>query len=125
MFNQLKKSFIAIIISAATLGAGAQTASAGGVTFEFRYGNHGHGPVVRINPRHHGKYFNPPSSRNYYCSPRKAVKKARKKFGVKHAKIARANHRKIVVRGYKRGHRVKVVFANHRGCPVIARRAAW
>lgn len=125
MFNQLKKSFIAIIIAAATLGAGAQTASAGGVTFEFRYGNHGHGPVVRINPRHHDRYFNPPSSRNYYCSPRKAVKKAHKKFGVKHAKIARANHRKIVVRGYKRGHRVKVVFANHRGCPVIARRAAW
>ncbi len=124
MFNQLKKSFIAIVISAATLGAGAQSASAGGVTFEFRYGHHGHGPVVRINPEHR-KRFNPPSSRNFYCSPRKAVKKARKRFGVRHAKIVRANHRKIVVRGFKRGHRVKVVFANDRGCPVIARRAVW
>ena len=124
MFNNLKKSFIAIAISIATLGAGMQTASAGSVTFEFRYGHHGHGPVVRINP-HYGKYYHPPSSRSYYCSPRKAVKKARKRFGVKHAKIARANHRKIVVKGYKRGHRVKVVFANHRGCPVIARRASW
>lgn len=124
MFNQFKKSFIAIIISAATLGVGAQSASAGGVTFEFRYGHHGHGPVVRINPEHR-RHFNPPSSRNFYCSPRKAVKKARKRFGVRHAKIVRANHRKIVVRGYKRGHRVKVVFANDRGCPVIARRAVW
>lgn len=124
MFNNFKKSFIAIAISIATLGAGMQSASAGGVTFEFRYGYHGHGPVVRIDP-YHGKYYRPPSSRTYYCSPRKAVKKARKKFGVKHAKIARKNHRKIVVKGYKRGHRVKVVFANHRGCPVIARRAVW
>lgn len=127
MFNKIKTVFFAIIISTATLGASAQSASAGSTSFEFRFGGHqSQGPSVRID-RHHRdrRHYKERRARNHYCSPHRAIKKARRKFGVRHAYVTRANHRKIVVKGYKRGHRVKVVFANDRGCPVIHRRAAW
>ena len=130
MFKKIKSTCIAIVVSAATLGASVPSASAGSATFEFRFGSHGHAPFVQIIPnRHQG--FRAPSShtkkahRAKKCSFNRAVKKARNKFGVRHAHVVRANHKRIVVKGMKRGHRVRVVFANQRKCPVISRRAIW
>jgi hypothetical protein len=63
--------------------------------------------------RHHGhrnRYYN-------RCSPRKALRKARRN-GIRHARIARVNHRGVVVKGRKWGDRVRIGFANNHRCSV-------
>ena len=52
------------------------------------------------------------------CSPHRAVKQAGY-FGVHKAHVVRISRNKVVVKGYRRHHEVRLVFANVHGCPVI------
>ena len=51
----------------------------------------------------------------------KALKKARS-MGIRNARIVDADRRTVKVRGVRNGFRSGAVFANDRGCPLIARR---
>ncbi|MEO0327655.1 MAG: hypothetical protein AAF217_03560 [Pseudomonadota bacterium] len=76
-------------------------------------------PVPRYNG--HG-YGHKPHGR---CHPRKALKKAWR-MGVDQPHIARIGERRVVVVGYNRGHRAKVVFKrHHRKCRVIKTRGLY
>ena len=61
------------------------------------------------------------SSYNYRsrsCSPRRALKKARR-MGVREARIVRVNRRAIAVKGYRYGEWTKVKFGRGGRCPVV------
>tara|TARA_Y100000815_G_C13275143_1_gene474624 strand:- start:490 stop:915 length:426 start_codon:yes stop_codon:yes gene_type:complete len=55
------------------------------------------------------------------CAPGQALKKARS-MGIRNARIVDADRRTVKVRGVRNGFRSGAVFANDRGCPLIARR---
>lgn len=92
-----------------TAAASSAPASAQTIGFEFRFGDD---PHVR-----HYRHIPPRYARDY-CNPRQAVHKARR-MGVHRARVVRNAPRRVAVAGFDRGHRVRVVFANRRGCPVI------
>ena len=112
----IRTAVLSIAIAAAGIGTLAATAATSGTaaaqsaTFEFSFG-HAPSPRYRYVPRH----------AQSFCAPRHAVRKARH-MGVRDAHIVRRAPRRVAVRGWKHGHRGKVVFANERGCPVIAYR---
>ncbi|WP_083347262.1 hypothetical protein [Rhizobium sp. LCM 4573] len=54
------------------------------------------------------------------CSPRLAVEKARY-MGLRRARVVGADRRVVVVSGFDRRGRDRVIFANRRGCPLIRR----
>jgi hypothetical protein len=117
MFQKIiRTAVLSIAIAAAGFGILATTAATSGTaaaqsaSFEFHFG-HGPSPRYRYIPRH----------AQSFCAPRHAVRKARH-MGVRDAHIVRRAPRRVAVRGWKHGHPVKVVFANERGCPVIAYR---
>ncbi len=62
-------------------------------------------------PRHH---------RRDVCSPRLAEDKA-SRMGLRRAQVVDINRRVVVVSGFDRRGRDRVVFANERGCPLIRR----
>lgn len=116
------KSTIAVLLVAATASlAGSASASARNFGFELQFGSHQSSPQFRfhnVQPRYHHQK----QSNKKRCRPQRALKKARNKFGVHHGQVTRSNKRKVVVRGYNYGHPVKLVFANRKGCPLIAYR---
>lgn len=121
MQSKIKSTMAVILIAATTSMAGSASASAGNFGFELQFGGHQYSPQMRYynsQPRYH-KHKQHTKKR---CRPQRALKKARNKFGVHHGYVARANKRKVVVRGYNYGHPVKLVFANRKGCPLIAYR---
>lgn len=116
MFNRIiKGAVVAALLIVGGAGGLAATAAgsapAAAQTIEFRFG---HGPIVR---HRHG----PPRYGRDFCDPRHAVGKARR-MGVHRAHVVRHARNRVAVRGFRYGHRVRVVFANERGCPVIAYR---
>ncbi len=56
-------------------------------------------------------------TRRQRCSPRRAVRKARRN-GVRRAHVIRAGRRGVVVAGRQWGDRVVVGFGRHRSCPI-------
>ena len=122
MFKRMIK---AVILSAAIalggvgavagLAATSDTAAAQSATFEFRFGG-GHAPRY-----HHGPRYGRPHYGRNFCDPRHAVHKA-SRMGVHRAHVVRNAPRRVAVRGFRHGHPIRVVFANQRGCPVIAYR---
>ncbi len=54
------------------------------------------------------------------CSPRLAEDKA-SRMGLRRAQVVDVNRRVVVVAGFDRRGRDRVVFANERGCPLIRR----
>lgn len=54
------------------------------------------------------------------CSPHLATVKA-SRMGLHRARVVDVNRRVVVVAGFDRGGRDRVVFANRRGCPLIRR----
>lgn len=62
--------------------------------------------------------------RHRACSPRKAVRKARRK-GIRHAHVVRVGHRGVIVAGRKWGERVVIGFRNNRRCSVRFVRANY
>lgn len=116
------KSTISVLLIAATASfAGVASASAGNFGFEVRIGTHNSSPQIRYR-NNQPKFHQHKQASKKRCHPQRALKKARHKFGVHHSKVVRANQRKVIVRGYNRGHPVKLVFANRKGCPLIAYR---
>ena len=107
----IRNTLAALVLASTGIAASAPAANAGGIGFELTIGGGGHG-MGRHHGRHGGWDLNA-------CKPRTALNKARN-MGVRHASIARSNHRNVVVAG-KRHHRsVRVVFANQNRCPVIS-----
>ena len=114
--SQIKSFLIAGTVALGALSATAGTASAdhrigfeiGGPGFSFSFGDRGYrGFRDWDRPRYHRKR----------CSPRKAVRKARRK-GLRRAHVVRVGHRGVIVAGRKWGERVVVGFGRHRSCPV-------
>lgn len=116
MFGKIAKTAAMVaMIGVGSIAATTGQAAAGGVGFSIEIGP-GWGP----GPGWGHRYRPAPPPRGY-CKSRRAVKKARH-MGVRGSRIARRNQRRVVVRGWRHGYPVKVVFANRRHCPVIARR---
>ncbi|MEL6744833.1 MAG: hypothetical protein AAFO68_05110 [Pseudomonadota bacterium] len=117
-FNTLAKSaFLAAAIAiggVAGLGATSSSAEArsgvniqiGGPGFSVDFG--------RGFDRHYGR----PHRGYRRCTPRRALRKARR-MGLYRTYVRRAGHRGVIVAG-KRGHRGHVIvgFGKHRSCPV-------
>ncbi|WP_099864590.1 hypothetical protein [Pararhizobium haloflavum] len=112
----IKTAALSAMLALGGIGAVATTAAtsqpaAAQASFEFRFGN---APIVRH--RHA-----PPRYARNYCDPRQAVHKA-SRMGVHRAHVVRNAPRRVAVKGFSRGHPVRLVFANQRGCPIIASR---
>ena len=96
---------VAATTGTASADSGIYFGSGGGISIHFDGGRrYGHSRGNR---------------RGYYnrCSPRKALRKARRK-GVRRAYVARVSGRGVIVKGRKWGDRVKIGFANNRRCSV-------
>lgn len=119
--SKLKTTMAVLLISATASLAGTAAASAGSIGFDIRFGSHHSSPQIYYYSSK-PKYKKHKQVSKKRCRPHRALKKARHKFGVRHGHIARNNNRRVVVRGYNYGHPVKLVFANRRGCPLIAYR---
>lgn len=92
-----------MVVAAGLMLAAPVTANAGQITFSYTHGK-GH---VSVGSNYH-KYHKP--RRSYKkCSPRSAVRKA-KRHGVRHAHIERVGKRFIIVNGYKRRAPVEIAF---------------
>lgn len=113
MFRFLKTAALASMIGVGVIGATAGTAQADGLYL----GVHGKGGHIAFGFGHGPKWGKGRQFRRG-CTPHRAVSKARH-MGVRHARVVRANHRIIKVRGRKFGHRVNIVFARAPHCPVL------
>lgn len=106
---------LTLVVAIAGLGSLTATAATSGAAaaqsfgIELRFGN--------AAPR----YRHMPGPVRDYCVPRHAVHKAAV-MGVRHARLVRHAPRRVAVKGWRYGHPVRVVFANARGCPLIAMR---
>ncbi|MEP1209333.1 MAG: hypothetical protein ABJM29_05450 [Rhizobiaceae bacterium] len=117
MFTSQIKS----VIVAGTIALGALSATSGAANAEVRGGIYIGGPGVSIGfghggYDHHDRWDRPRYHRNR-CSPRKAVRKARRK-GLRRAHVIRVGHRGVVVSGRKWGERVIMGFGRNHRCPV-------
>jgi len=116
--------------SAFTMGHGRK---AGGAGITLAGGGHGahdhardrhrgwrgarrHGEVFHKGARGH---FHRHGHRRHGCHAQRALDKAWH-LGVNRPAVRRLDDRRVVIAGYHRGYRVRVVFANRRGCPLIA-----
>ncbi|MEM5473873.1 hypothetical protein WNZ14_19270 [Hoeflea sp. AS60] len=116
----IRNALAALVVATAGIAASAPAANAGGIGFEFSIGGPGGGFVVRDHRRHGGRdRFEGHRGGRDVCRPHRAVQKARH-MGVRRADVVRANHRRVVVKGFRHHRAVRVVFANQRSCPVIA-----
>lgn len=114
MFNIFAKAGLAALIALGGISATASTASAGGPEFRFGiYSGGGYGS----GPGWHRERDRP---RRDNCSPWFAEEKANR-MGLRRARVVDVSPRRVVVAGYDRHGRDRVVFANERGCPVIRR----
>ena len=112
----MRNIFSAIALTGALViggfAASTSNADAGG-RLDIRIG--GPGFYLGFDDR---RDFRPRNRFHRKCHPRKALKKARKRFGLRGAYVARVGRRGVIVRGYRWGTPVKVGFARHRSCPV-------
>ena len=122
MFNSLTNAVAAaafvMVGAAGATTATTSAASAGSLHYGITIG--GSNSVLRIGSHRHGRrsHGRRGDYRRGRCTVRHAIRKARR-LGVHHTHLARANHRRIVVRGRRHGYRARIVFANRRHCPVI------
>ena len=124
MFGKIAQSFaLAALIGVGSMAVTTDQASAGGggVGFSIEFGSPGYGPGWGWGPGWGPGWGNGPKPNKGICKPRRAAKKAWK-MGVRNGRIVRRNHKRVVVKGWRYGYPVKVVFANRRHCPVIALR---
>ena len=115
MFTKFIKGGLAsAIVGIGLIAAAPQVASAGqvqaGITI---YGTHGAVHIGNVKHRHKNKHVH-----RSLCRPGEAVYKAERR-GVRHARVERVGKRYVVVKGNKRGHRVKIGFERHsRHCDI-------
>ncbi|MEM6464265.1 MAG: hypothetical protein AAF724_20360 [Pseudomonadota bacterium] len=106
----LKASTLAALIAVGATAATTSQASAGNVQFGITFGAPGYGPYWGAGP-----YWGKPRG---FCKSGRAVNKARH-FGVRKARVVGRNPNRVVVRGWRKGYKTRVVFANTRNCPII------
>ncbi|GAK69169.1 hypothetical protein [Agrobacterium rubi] len=112
MISTFAKAGVAALIAISGLSATASTASAQDV----RYGLY-----VQDGPRHGGHHgWGRPDRGRDRCAPWLAEEKA-SRMGLRRARVVDVSPRRVVVAGFDRQGRDRVVFANVRGCPVIRR----
>lgn len=113
MISNIAKAGLAALMAFGGISATASTAAAGpdvkaGVIFVqdgYRHGGHGWGRPDRGRDR---------------CASWLAEEKA-SRMGLRRARVVDVSPRRVVVAGFDRRGRDRVVFANVRGCPVIRR----
>ncbi|XUY25951.1 hypothetical protein RMR21_010095 [Agrobacterium sp. rho-8.1] len=110
MISTFAKVGVAALLAISGLSAAASTASAQDV----RYGLH-----VQDGPRHGGNWGRPDRGRDR-CAPWLAEEKA-SRMGLRRVRVVDVSPRRVVVAGFDRQGRDRVVFANVRGCPVVRR----
>ncbi len=116
----VKTAALAALIGVGSMAAATVPAAAGGGGFTIQFGT-GYGPGWGWGPGWgpgYGKGYGPKPN---ICKPKRAVNKARN-MGVRKTRIVRRNPNRVVVKGWRHGYPVRVVFANRRHCPVIALR---
>lgn len=115
MFSTFAKAGLAALIALGGISLTAPTASAGSdVQFRVQVQD-GYG-----HDRGRGPGWGRPDRPRYGCSPRLAEEKA-SRMGLRRARVVDVSPRRVVVAGFDRRGRDRVVFANERGCPVIRR----
>lgn len=105
MNKVLKSSVVGAFVALGLVANSVQTAQAGG-SFGFHFGN-GKGSI-HIDIGHHGKKY----GKWAHCSAGEALHRAAT-IGVKKRWIQKVTHNRIVVRGKKGGHPVRVVINRH------------
>ena len=115
MISTLAKAGLAVFLSVSGLAATASTASAGpdvryGIYVQDGYRHGGHG----------GHGWGRPDRGRDRCAPWLAEEKA-SRMGLRRARVVDVSPRRVVVAGFDRYGRDRVVFANVRGCPIIRR----
>lgn len=121
MLNKsIKTVLVAGIVAVGTSLGAVGTANAGG-NFGV-YISDGHGGGIYFGNGGGRRYQGGGSGPRRHCGPRRALNKAWN-MGVNRPEITRLGGKRIVVKGFSRGHRAKVVFKrNSRHCRVISRR---
>lgn len=112
MISNFAKAGLAALMALGGISATASTASAGP---EVRYGIY-----VQDGYRHGGPGWGRPDRGRDRCSPWLAEDKA-SRMGLRRARVVDVSPRRVVVAGFDRRGRDRIVFANVRGCPVIRR----
>ncbi|MCV3737968.1 hypothetical protein OCK02_17335 [Rhizobium sp. TRM96647] len=115
----LGKAVAVALLAVAGLSAAAPAASAGGLdirieTVGYRDGYYGRGPDR--HDRRHDRW----DDRRGRCAPWVAVDKARS-HGLRGARVAAVNHRRVVVEGWRHHRYTQVAFANVARCPTLWR----
>lgn len=121
--NSVKSIMAVAVIAVGAAFATSNPANAGSIGV---YIGGGHGGVYygTGHGRYNGHYGGPRRHRGH-CGPRRALNKAWN-MGVNHPHIKRIGENRIVVVGYNRGHRAKVVFKRHsRHCRIIKTRGLY
>ena len=123
MKNILKSTILAASLAVAGLAVATPNASAANA--EFSVVVSGGGKHFRSD-NHHNRLHDYRRGWNKHngsgvCAPGQALKKARF-MGINKARVVDVDRRTVKVRGYKFGRPSGAIFANDRGCPVIARR---
>lgn len=118
--SSLKSALVAGSVALGALAATSGTASAGGKIGVYLDGPHFSIGFGDYRDRRHRDWRDHRDWRRPYfrkCSPRKALRKAKRR-GLRRAHIIRVGHRGVVVGGRKWGEYVKIGFGRHRSCPV-------
>ncbi len=115
MTSLITKVGAVFLLALGGLSATAPIASAAGPhdVITIQYNDRGWGPGPGPRPDWDRR---PPPPRG--CSPRLAEDKAYR-MGLNRPRVIDANRRVVVVGGFDRRGRDRIVFANERGCPVL------
>lgn len=112
------KAGLAALIAFGGLSAAATTASASGPGFGIYVGGAPGG--YGWHDGRPGRWEERRGPRRDSCAPWFAEEKA-SRMGLRRARVVDVSPRRVVVAGFDRGGRDRIVFANEWGCPVIRR----
>jgi hypothetical protein len=118
MFNTIRTAALSALIGLGTLAA--VPAHADSIYLGFGHNNN---PRVGVYTGDNDGFYRVHRRERHWrrsCSPNRALNKA-ERMGLRRARIVDVSRRTVKVAGRQRGHRLMVVFANRRGCPVIYR----
>lgn len=110
MLTKMKTLALSAMIALGAFAAAPATAHAGDVRIGVHFG--GYGPGWGHGPRYGHRWQGP-----RHCTPARAVNKAGR-MGMRRAWVDRVAPSRIVVKGFKNGHRAKLVFGKAPNCPV-------
>lgn len=117
MIGIITKAGLAALIALGGVAASVSAASAGSDVGFGMYVAGGDRDRDRDRGWHGGRPDRPSRDR---CAPWMAEEKA-DRMGLRRARVVDVSPRRVVVGGFSRNGRDRIVFANERGCPVIRR----